>query len=89
MTVADRLLRILDLAPAGKVLLGTDGYDQPELFWFGALVLRDAWREVARSLEVAGARKTWVQEVGSMIFEENARAARDQGGVRSPEGRVR
>jgi hypothetical protein len=33
VTSGDRLLRILDIAPATKVLLATDGYHQPELFF--------------------------------------------------------
>lgn len=71
---SDRLLRIIDLAPVRKILLGTDGYHQPELFWFGATVLQDAWQRVARSLADAGVREGWIARAGSLIFEENARA---------------
>jgi len=49
LTTPDRLLRILDLAPATKVLVGTDGHAEPELFWFGASALREAWETVART----------------------------------------
>lgn len=74
VTVGERLLRILDLAPANKVLLATDGYHQPELFWFGAHVLEDAWRYAASALREHGAREAWLEDVRSMIFAENARA---------------
>jgi hypothetical protein len=69
----DRLARLVDLAPTTKVLAGTDGHGEPEVFWFAAHVLRDAWRQVAVGLEVAGARHAWVEEAGRAIFEDNAR----------------
>lgn len=73
LTTKDRLLRILDLAPASKVLVGTDGHAQPELFWFGALMLGEAWAAAATRLEEAGARLAWIDRVERAIFEENAR----------------
>lgn len=73
LTTADRLLRLLDLAPSTKVLVGTDGHAEPELFWFGALMLREAWRVVADRLREAGARARWVDGVETAIFEGNAR----------------
>jgi predicted TIM-barrel fold metal-dependent hydrolase len=73
LTTADRLFRLLDLAPTTKVLMGTDGHAEPELFWFGALMLREAWRVVADRLRDAGARPGWVDEVETAIFEGNAR----------------
>jgi predicted TIM-barrel fold metal-dependent hydrolase len=74
LTTADRLLRILDLAPAARVLAGTDGYLQPELHWFGALVLADAWQEVERRMRTAGARSAWTEHLRAALFEENARS---------------
>lgn len=70
---ADRLLRILDLAPRGRVLLGTDGHELPETQWFACRVLIDAWTQVARWLTDAGARTTWVEETRDTLFEANAR----------------
>lgn len=72
--VGSRRLRILDIAPATKVLLATDGYDQPELFWFGAHVVREAWRHASAALRSSGARRSWLEEVERMIFERNARS---------------
>jgi predicted TIM-barrel fold metal-dependent hydrolase len=72
-TTADRLFRLLDLAPATKVLAATDGYGEPETFWFAASVLRDAWAAVAARLLAVGARVSWIQAVEQLIFEENAR----------------
>jgi hypothetical protein len=74
VTSGERLLRILDLAPATKVLLATDGYHQPELFWFGAQVLEDSWRSASAAMREQGARDAWLQDVRSMIFEGNARS---------------
>jgi len=73
LTTADRLQRILDLAPATKVLAGTDGHGEPELFWFGGSVLRDAWTVVAMRMREAGARPAWVADCERMVFEDNAR----------------
>jgi predicted TIM-barrel fold metal-dependent hydrolase len=70
---ADRLLRILDVAPRGRVLLGTDGHGLPETQWFAAKVLADAWTRTARALTDAGAGPAWVEETGTAIFETNAR----------------
>jgi predicted TIM-barrel fold metal-dependent hydrolase len=73
VTTADRLLRILDIAPARKILLGTDAYHEPELFWFGAVVMNEAWEAVSSQLTAAGARPSWVEETRAMTFEDNAR----------------
>jgi len=73
LTTADRLGRILDLAPATKVLVGTDGHVEPELFWFAASILREAWGEVAARMRAAGARSGWVEATERMLFEDNAR----------------
>jgi predicted TIM-barrel fold metal-dependent hydrolase len=73
VTTADRLLRVLDLAPARKVVVGTDAYHEPELFWFGAVVMAEAWDSVAARLEAAGARRSWVEEARDRLFEQNAR----------------
>lgn len=69
----DRLLRILDLAPRDRVLLGSDGHGSPETHWFGCCVLRDAWDDVARSLAAAGAHAGWIEATRAAVFEGNAR----------------
>ena len=74
ITTADRLLRMLDVAPATKLLMATDGHLEPELFWFAALVLQDAWREVSQRLSAAGARPGWLGSVERMIFTDNTKA---------------
>ena len=68
-----RLLSILDLIPADKLLLGTDGHDQPEIFWHGAWVLRSGWQLAARCLADAGARRAWIAAVEERLFGANAR----------------
>jgi predicted TIM-barrel fold metal-dependent hydrolase len=73
LTLADRLLRVIDLAPASKLLLGTDGYAEPEVYWFGATMLAEAWVKVAAALTGIGCDPGWVSTVKTMLFESNAR----------------
>ena len=70
-TTADRLLRLLDLAPSRRLLLGSDGHGSPETHWFALHVLRDAWQEVrGRLADVA--RPDWLDEVEEDLFTGNA-----------------
>ena len=71
-TTADRLLRVVDLAPTDRVLLGTDGHGPPETHWFAACVLREAWVDVRRRLD-GTTRTAWLDEVEHGIFAGNAR----------------
>jgi predicted TIM-barrel fold metal-dependent hydrolase len=70
---ADRLLRMLDVAPRGRVLLGSDGHELPETQWFACRVLADAWTRAAGGLADAGARPAWIEETRTAVFEGNAR----------------
>jgi hypothetical protein len=70
---ADRLLRVLDLLPAGKLLLGTDGHDQPEVFWYGVRVLRRGWDLATRRLAGAAAPRGHLSRTEQRIFGGNAR----------------
>lgn len=70
---ADRLLRIVELAPREKILLGSDGHHLPETHWFGCRVAREAVEEVGARLRAAGAREQFVAALGSAVAEENAR----------------
>jgi len=72
VTTADRLLRLLDLAPVDRLLLGTDGHGLPETHWFAAVVLRDAWTAVRERLSTM-ARAEWLTDAGKRMFSENAR----------------
>jgi hypothetical protein len=69
--VAERLERVLELAPASRVLCGTDGHGSPESFWFAAHVLRDAWTSVRKGWSSRGARKPWLVSVEDAIFRAN------------------
>jgi hypothetical protein len=71
---SQRLVEMLDLAPAGRILLGTDGHGVPETHWFAARALHDGWREAASRLAAAGAQHGWLDETRDAIFETNARA---------------
>ncbi len=72
VTTADRLLRILDIAPAGRITLGSDGHGPPESHWFGTVVLRDAWQTVRDRL-AGTASHGWLDDVQQRMFETNAR----------------
>ena len=71
-TTADRLLRLLDLAPADRLLLGTDGHGSPETHWFAAKTLHRAWDEVAARLAGA-ARESWLHATAEQLFGGTAR----------------
>lgn len=70
---ADRLLQILDTAPGGKVLAGTDGHGHPETHWFAAHVLQDALQQVRQRLRDAGARDSWLDRLAHGVLEGTAR----------------
>lgn len=70
-TTADRLLRLLDLAPADRVLFGTDGHGSPETHWFAARTLRRAWDQL-RLRAGAGASGGWWDAAGERLFHGNA-----------------
>ena len=71
-TTADRLLRLLDVAPAGRVTVGSDGHGMPESHWFGSVVLRDAWETVRERLG-GTVSEEWKDDTAAGIFEDNAR----------------
>lgn len=71
-TTADRLLRLLDTAPAGRLLAGTDGHGQPETHWFAAHTLRNGIAQVHDILADAGARPTWLASTEQLLLKDNA-----------------
>jgi uncharacterized protein len=71
-TTADRLLRLLDVAPAGRVTVGSDGHGMPESHWFGSVVLRDAWETVRERLGGVVSAE-WLNDTATLIFDHNAR----------------
>jgi predicted TIM-barrel fold metal-dependent hydrolase len=71
--LSDRLLRLVELAPTGKVLAGTDGFGLPETFWFAANAVREAWDAAGRVLLDAGASSGWLRTATADVFEDNAR----------------
>jgi predicted TIM-barrel fold metal-dependent hydrolase len=70
-TTADRLLRVIDLAPVDRVLLGSDGHGSPETHWFALHVLRDAWTQVRTRLADV-ARQRWLDDAAARLFADNA-----------------
>jgi hypothetical protein len=71
-TTADRLLRLLDIAPAARITLGSDGHGPPESHWFGTVVVRDAWDEVRARLR-GTVSEGWLDRARDLLFEDNAR----------------
>jgi predicted TIM-barrel fold metal-dependent hydrolase len=71
---AENLLRLLDLAPMSRILMATDGFKEPEVYWFAAGILRDAWAQVRLTLTTAGARPGWLDDAERRLFSDNARA---------------
>jgi hypothetical protein len=70
---AERLVRMLDLAPVDRLLLGSDGHGQPETHWFGCRVLLEAWAQARDVLVAAGAQASWIAAAHDALFEGNAR----------------
>ncbi|MGH9070456.1 MAG: amidohydrolase family protein [Acidimicrobiales bacterium] len=70
-TIADRIERVLAFAPTAKVLCGTDGHGAPETYWFGAILIQEAWARVRAKWLAQGARDTWLQKVEAAILEAN------------------
>jgi uncharacterized protein len=71
---AHRLIRMLDIAPRDRLLLGSDGHGVPETHWFGCRILAEAWRKAAATLNDAGARPDWLQATQEALFGASARA---------------
>jgi len=70
-TVTDRLERVLELAPAARVLCGTDGHGAPETYWLGAILIQEAWARLRERWAGQGARQSWLAEVEAAIMEGN------------------
>jgi predicted TIM-barrel fold metal-dependent hydrolase len=73
LTVADRLRRMVELAPAGKLLAGSDGHHLPETHWFGCKMIHRAFDHMEADLGAAGARKAWIERTRQAVLEGNAR----------------
>lgn len=71
-TTADRLLRLIDLAPTARLLMGSDGHGVPETHWFAVGTLHDAWSVVRERLG-AVVRAEWLDDAERALFSENAR----------------
>jgi uncharacterized protein len=71
-TTAERLLRLLDVAPAARITLGSDGHGAPETHWFGTVVVRDAW-DVVRERLRGTVGDSWLEGARQRMFEDNAR----------------
>lgn len=70
---SERILRMVELAPREKLLVGSDGHGLPETHWFGCRIARDGFAQAAARLLDAGARATYVDTLRRAMFEDNAR----------------
>ena len=67
------LQELLALAPATKILYGSDGHSQPEMYWLGARCARWAMGVVLRRIIEEGALGEQVaQDIAERIFFRNA-----------------
>jgi uncharacterized protein len=73
-TTAERMLRLLEVAPTNRVLFGSDGHGSPESVWFGCLLLHEAWDTVRTLLRGKGAGDDWLDRVHDGVFGANARS---------------
>lgn len=73
LSTADRLLRLLDVAPLSRVTLGSDGHGSVESIWYGCTLLGEAWRQVEQRLAGAGLDAGWLAGVREDLFTGNAR----------------
>lgn len=71
-STADRLPRLLDLAPTGRLRVGGDGHGVPETHWFALGVVRDGW-SVMRDRLGAASRAGRLGGVERNVFADNAR----------------
>lgn len=71
-STADRLLRLIDLCPTDRLLLGSDGHGTPETHWFALAVARDAWAVVRDRLGPV-VRAAWLDDVERDVLADNAR----------------
>jgi hypothetical protein len=68
----DSLLSLVTGVAPERVVLGTDGHDQPETIWFAAHELTRSWESVTAEL-AAVTDPQWLETVRQLIFEDNAR----------------
>lgn len=71
--VADRLLRIMELAPVDKLLVGSDGHGIPESHWFAMSMIREGWNDARTVLQQMGVTSSWLDRAGTGMFEQHAR----------------
>ena len=71
--MCDKLLRLLEMAPANKILYGSDGYRAPELFWisatWGKKSIADALTELVKREVI---EEDYAHRMAHMILSENA-----------------
>ena len=70
-TTADRLMRLIDLCPTARLVVGSDGHGSPETHWFGLTMIREAWSVLRERLGPA-VRSSWLDEVEQALLAGNA-----------------
>jgi len=69
-----KLLEALNIAPASRIVYGSDGFNVPELHWLGAHLGREAVAFALETLTAEGALGTGETEaIARMVLAENSR----------------
>lgn len=69
----EKLLRLLEMAPANKILYGSDGYRAPELFWISAMWGKSSVGDVlAELVKKEAVDEDYAYRMAHMILSENA-----------------
>ena len=70
--IADKLMKLFEMAPTNKIMYGSDGYNIPELFWISALETKSALSRVLNDLvESDTIDVDWALEIGEQILSKN------------------
>lgn len=69
----EKVLQLLYMAPTTKIMFGSDGYNNPEIFWIAAIWGKQAISEALQDLVRSDAiDEDYAYKAGSLILSENA-----------------
>ncbi len=69
----EKVLQLLYMAPTTKIMFGSDGYNNPEIFWIAAIWGKQAISEALQDLVHSDViDEDYAYKAGSLILSENA-----------------
>ncbi len=71
--LTDTLVKVVGMVPPERVLVGTDAYGPPELFWFAATMLQESWEHASARFKTLGVADGWLERTREAVFDTNAR----------------